>query len=149
MTCVYFFKVFSENVSLRNYLTNNSSPETLVSSLLLEELYMKNYPIPIDIENTSIGRSCEYLLSCTRGPNALSGRSLPSYRVLARIADLLMGVQDPSNEILTGKDYIEKLREIGSKDFLRKLQFEIGIWEDQYNELSNSLFLEVNVREKL
>lgn len=47
--------------------------------------------IPIDIENTEIGKDIDTLLKCVSGVDTIEPYGDVSFRLLARIADVLMG----------------------------------------------------------
>lgn len=59
---------------------------------------MKDYEIPIDIESTTLGSSISSLLDCLTGDYSISNNSMVSFRIVNRIADLIVltPIKDPS-----------------------------------------------------
>jgi len=136
LSCIYFLKVASENPIVRVYMVDQNALGSMKKSLYFEELQMKFYPIPMDIENTFIGRNMEYLFRCMTGHESLDPRSIVSYRIVSRIADLLTGVEDTRYETLQGESAMDKLRELVAEEWKKKLQRETSNWEHLEKEIS-------------
>ncbi len=130
LACLYFLKAASENPTVRVYMVDQNALNSMKKSLFYEEQLMKNYPIPIDIENTYIGRNMEYLFRCMAGNESLEPNSIVSYRIISRIADLLMAIPEAHCETMHGEGAIEKLKDMMGERWERKLEDEVKNWSD-------------------
>jgi len=144
LACLYFLKAASENPTVRVYMVDQNALNSMKKSLYYEEQLMKNYPVPIDIENTYIGRNMEYLFRCMVGNESLEPNSIVSYRIISRIADLLMAIPEAHCETLYGEGAIEKLKEAMGERWERKLEDEVKNWSDLEEGASKGRFFELN-----
>ena len=136
VSCVHFLKVASENLAIRAYMVEENASQGLKKSLYFEEQYMTPASVPIDIENTHTGKTIEHLFRCMTGQDALSPKSIVSYRVIRRVADLLMGESDPDEPQYKGEDAVEKLKQGVFNDFKKKLIKEVMSWDITDKEIS-------------
>ena len=113
---------------------------TLKKALYYEQLYMNNYPIPMDIENTYIGASSEVLLKCIHGSESISPGNLFTFRIVSRIADLLMGISDPYPEDIDVEHAFEMMKMETSSTFSEKFANEIRPWDQRDYTLSKDIF---------
>lgn len=134
IACVYFLKVVSNIPSLRSILRGTQVLLAMRRSLLAEQKYLDESPIPIEIECTWSGHFVENLLICTTGNDALPPYHMVSYRIIARIADILQGKMS-ENILDLGLVYDkEDLRKKNQIEFMNKLKKEYYIWEDEITE---------------
>ena len=136
LSCIYFLKTASENPIVRVYMVDQNALASMKKSLYFEEQLMKFYPLPINIENTFIGRNMEYLFRCMTGHESLDPRSLVSYRIVSRIADLLTGIEDVRYETLQGETATERLKVLVGDEWRKKLQRETRNWENFERDVS-------------
>lgn len=99
--------------------------------------------IPIDIENTYIGKEINTLLDCISGIETISPYSDVSFRILARIADVLQGRDAlQSYEIEEEKDTNDELRTFQIRLYRKRIKLENEFWYDipnGYHESLNSM----------
>ena len=141
LACINFLKVSSMNITLRSFMVDNAALETLKKSMYYEDRYMKDYHIPIDIENSYIGRNIEYLFQCTTGKEGLYPYSIVAYRLVARLADILNGKTDPSIERFDGDNGITLIKAKAKGAFKRVLKKEIKNWKPYSREGKQSIYL--------
>ena len=98
-----------ENNMLRRHLRNRDVMESLGNILRYEDKFASLYKLvptdpshiaksdyrPVYIEMSWAGRTLEYLLQTLIGDNALRPHGVVAQRIMRRMADVLMGVQDP------------------------------------------------------
>lgn len=138
VACVHFLKVASENFAIRAYMIEENAFQGLKKSLYFEEQYMTQESVPIDIENTYTGRTIEHLFRCMSGQDALSPKSIVSYRVIRRIADLLMGKDEEEEPEYKGDTAIEDLKQGVFDEFQAKLEKEVESWKNTSQEISRA-----------
>ena len=90
MSILNFLKMSSKLPDMRRYMKNYNK---IFKQILLAEDRKSTDMIekfPIDIESTYIGKEVNTLLDCISGIETVSPYSEVSFRILARIADVLM-----------------------------------------------------------
>lgn len=134
LACVYFLKVVTNISSLRGILRGNQVLNAMRRSLIAEQKYADESLIPIEIECTWSGRFLDSLLLCTTGNDALPAYNIVSYRIIARIADVLQG-KTKEFPLDLGSCYDkEDLRRKTQEEFMQKIKKEFYIWEDDISE---------------
>lgn len=134
ISCVYFLKVVSNIPGLRGILRGSQVLNSMRRSLLAEQKYSDESLIPVEIECTWSGHFLENLLLCTAGNDAIPPYNMVSYRIIARVADVLQGKMK-ENILDLGVCYNkEDLRKKTQEEFMRKLKKEFFIWEDDVDE---------------
>mmetsp|Transcript_12350 Transcript_12350/g.22369 ORF Transcript_12350/g.22369 Transcript_12350/m.22369 type:complete len:1742 (-) Transcript_12350:2680-7905(-) len=112
--CVQFIQACSQFKSLGNFLRSHAVLDKLISILTIEDTNSKHVVLgprtenqvsivnyrPNLIEQTYCGRQVEYLLRTLVGFRSLSPSGPVAPRVVRRIADVLMGIPDPSLKML-------------------------------------------------
>ncbi|GBG24703.1 Somatic embryosis receptor kinase 5 [Hondaea fermentalgiana] len=112
--CVQFLQAASQFQSLRNYLSSHEVLKRMVAVLYTEDEntdHVKLNPVedtdmdrasyaPNMLERTRPGRQVEYLLQTLFGDRSVSPTRVVAPRILRRIADVLMGISDPSLRLL-------------------------------------------------
>ena len=71
IACIFFLKVASLDPSIRTNLIGERASHCLKISLHCEECFMPNYPLPMDVESTFIGKNVEFLFQCMTGDAAV------------------------------------------------------------------------------
>lgn len=98
--------------------------------------------IPVDIENTYIGRDISTLIDCFSGIDSISPYSDVSFRVLARIADILMARDSIKSYSIQEEKPTDEVLPIFQSRFYRKMiKQENDFWYDMppgyHNELND------------
>jgi len=130
LACIYFLKVASDNPIARAFMINQTALAQFKESLYYEHLYMKDYPVPMDLENTFIGSNNDYLLRCISEEKAISPDSLVAYRLVSKMADNLLGIQEPLTVAVEGETAIEQLKHRTREAFSKKVLDELKPWEE-------------------
>lgn len=114
-SCVQFLQACSRYRNLRSFLRRHDILKKMVNVLYAEDecaghvkLHVVNDDIEVSrdmydpnmIERTLPGRQVEYLLQALFGDHSVSPAGVVAPRILRRIADVLMGLPDPSLQFL-------------------------------------------------
>ena len=123
--------------------------------LISEELYStwRVTKIPIDIENSMLGREMNTLIPCISGSETIAPYCDVSLRIMMRIADILMFSHVyKAYDIGSGaEEIIEELEEFQTNIYKDKLKQEANYWIDVPNNfhqqiLDDSLSQELKVQ---
>ncbi|EAS05094.2 hypothetical protein TTHERM_01287970 (macronuclear) [Tetrahymena thermophila SB210] len=137
IACVNFLISLSAKFELRKLAKSQQIGTTLKKVLLLEEEYLPDSAIPIEIERTWAGRFLHYILPILQGKDSLYPYSYISFRILCRIADNLQRKGEEQAEDLKEFDYLYKYEEIYKKKYKRfqeRKSNELKLW-DQLKEI--------------
>ena len=117
------FLITASATKLRNNLSNSSVNEQMCKTLYYEdsqserfvsrpiaanEMSRKNY-VPLPVERIWTGAQIKYLLDAikgTYGSKPLRANGVVFQRILRRIADIAMGIRDPTSEELKGESSV-------------------------------------------
>ena len=132
ISCVHFLKFCSINPDLKKNMANRHDEfkRALYADENCTRYHMTKYPI--ELEMTWIGRNMDVLIYAVTGVDSIEPYNIVSFRVLQRMADVLMNKIDVDAEdpFLPGIDVIEHLKVHYKQNMKRRKEQERTYWED-------------------
>lgn len=129
-TAVLFLKKCSNYANLKPLMEVPAAEEKMRSILKAEENFSTLKEAPVDVERTWIGSNVEPLIMNCVGNNHLNPYSEVSFRVIQRIADVLMGA--PDQELFVADDReenkLQSLIDYNIKVHDQRIKDECSAW---------------------
>ena len=128
INCLAFLKVVSHDRKLRLHLSNDNARFCLSSSLYSEQVFLKDYSLPLDLETTWIGYNVEHLFDCMIGDNSIDPYSMISFRLISRMADVLENKPERPLPRLQSDTAIQELKNDLKDSMKKRITDEIVLW---------------------
>ena len=125
---------------MQKYMKDKS--DIVKDILISEELYStwRVTEIPIDIENSMLGREMNTLIPIISGSETVAPYCDVSLRILMRIADILMFSHVyRAYDIVSGDDVVDDLFEFQKSIYKEKLKQEANYWIDIPNNFHQQI----------
>lgn len=136
ISCVHFLKFTSINPDLKKYMSSRHDEfkQALFADEQCTSFELSKYPI--ELEETWLGRSMDVLIYAVTGVDSISPYNYVSFRLLQRMADILMNkvdidVIDPFHP---GIDIVSHLQNHYREKLRKRKQAERTYWEDPPEE---------------
>lgn len=132
LSILNFLKQSTEAETMHKYMRNKN---TIFKQILIrEERYSSDFvkEVPVDIESTYLGREISSLIETISGVETVSPYSDASFRVISRMADILMNRNDckPYEMKQSSDGAIEELMDFQKNIYKKRKKQELDYWVD-------------------